>query len=116
MSEELKDCPFCGGEASLVTGAPEVWVRCMTCHASGDTTSDAKRAAFKWNSRYFVVGKSHQAILNQLVSALKFYADAWCFTTNPKRGGLEWKPTEKLLDDCGNVARAALSPSSPPAE
>ena len=51
----------------------------------------------------------------RLRKALKFYADAWCFTTNPKRAGLEWKPKEELLDDCGNIAREALStPTSQP--
>jgi hypothetical protein len=44
-----------------------------------------------------------------LEKALKFYADCWCFTTNHKRPGLEWKPKESLLDDCGNTARAALT-------
>lgn len=47
--------------------------------------------------------------IKNLKSALQFYADAWFFTTNPKRAGLEWKPKEALLDDCGNVARDALS-------
>lgn len=45
----------------------------------------------------------------ELRKALKFYADAWCFTTNPKRAGLEWKPKETLLDDCGNIASTALA-------
>lgn len=49
--------------------------------------------------------------IDRLRTALQFYADAWCFTTNPKRPGLEWKPKEVLLDDCGNVARAALAAS-----
>ena len=44
----------------------------------------------------------------RLREALKFYADAWFFTTSPKRPGLEWKPKELLLEDCGNIARAAL--------
>jgi hypothetical protein len=44
----------------------------------------------------------------RLRAALKFYAEAWCFTTNPKRAGLEWKPKEELLDDCGNIARSAI--------
>jgi hypothetical protein len=51
----------------------------------------------------------HRALIETLQAAVKFYAEAWCFTTNPKRPGLEWKPKEALLDDCGNVARAALA-------
>jgi hypothetical protein len=53
-----------------------------------------------------------QARVEELEEALKFYADAWCFTTHPKRSGLEWKPKESLLDDCGNIARAALQGGS----
>jgi hypothetical protein len=53
-----------------------------------------------------------QARVAELEKALKFYADAWCFTTHPKRPGLEWKPKEDLLDDCGNIARAALQGGS----
>lgn len=45
----------------------------------------------------------------RLKVALQFYVDAWRFTTNTKRGGLEWKPKDALLDDCGNVARTALA-------
>jgi hypothetical protein len=48
----------------------------------------------------------------RLKAALQFYADEWCFTVNQKRPGLEWKPTEVLLDDCGNTAREALAAAS----
>lgn len=49
--EKLLPCPFCGGEAYLVTGAPEEWVRCMKCHASSDTDTRYEGAAVKWNRR-----------------------------------------------------------------
>lgn len=48
---ELKPCPFCGGKAELVTGAPEYWVRCLTCGAGTDTTASSKRATDNWNRR-----------------------------------------------------------------
>ena len=41
-------------------------------------------------------------------AGLEFYRDGFTFTTNPRYGGLEWKPTETLLDDCGNTARLLL--------
>lgn len=44
-----------------------------------------------------------------LRAALTFYRDGWDFKTHKKRSGLEWFPKEELLDDCGNIARAALS-------
>lgn len=46
--------------------------------------------------------------VQELQRALEFYRDGFTFTTNPRRAGLEWKPTEALLDDCGNLARATL--------
>lgn len=42
--------------------------------------------------------------------ALEFYQNGFY----PKRAfkylpGMEWKPTEELLDDCGNIAKEALA-------
>ena len=53
-----------------------------------------------------------RAIRDELVGALEFYANAWRHET--KRGptglgGIEWRPKEQLLDDCGNRARAAIA-------
>lgn len=44
----------------------------------------------------------------RLREALTFYRDRWAYTPNKRYGGLEWRPSETLLDDCGNIARAAL--------
>lgn len=52
---------------------------------------------------------SSQAEIQRLRTALAFYRDGFQFHTNPRRAGLEWKPTEALLDDCGNIARIALA-------
>jgi len=46
----------------------------------------------------------------RLREALTFYRDSFTYTVNQRYGGLEWKPSEALLDDCGNVARIALNP------
>lgn len=55
MVDELKPCPFCGGEAEL-TGhqAPEFWVLCPTigCKASSEGFGDKKRAIAAWNTRH----------------------------------------------------------------
>lgn len=50
--------------------------------------------------------------VERLKVALTFYRDGFVFI--PKRGptGLNhstWEPTEALLDDCGEIARAALT-------
>lgn len=52
MSEELKPCPFCGGEAKLLhVGAGRI-VKCGGCGAS--TSFAAENPAKEWNRR---VGK-----------------------------------------------------------
>ena len=54
MSEELRPCPFCGGEAKEFTGedaAPHRWtVECDSCgaHVGSDTRHKARA---KWNRR-----------------------------------------------------------------
>lgn len=60
---ELLPCPFCGGEAHLVTGAPEYWVKCLSCNASSDTTACSVRAADQWNWRHIPDG--WQAVPNE---------------------------------------------------
>lgn len=49
----------------------------------------------------------------RLREVLTFYAEAWaCRTTKSRLGGvagLEWRPKNDLLEDCGNAARAALA-------
>ena len=51
--------------------------------------------------------------VGRLRKALTFYAEAWtCKTTKSRLGGvagLEWRPKDDLLEDCGNTARAALA-------
>jgi len=55
MSEELKPCPFCGGEAELQT--PELTgdlcgtVMCMDCYGSGPSKDDWRDALIAWNTR-----------------------------------------------------------------
>ena len=52
MSEELKPCPFCGGEAELTGfGAPEYWVWCPNCKASADMHTGMENAIAAWNAR-----------------------------------------------------------------
>jgi Lar family restriction alleviation protein len=49
MMDKLKPCPFCGGEAFVVTVA-EPSVQCLTCPTSmvGETDAEAIAA---WNTR-----------------------------------------------------------------
>jgi hypothetical protein len=54
MSEELKDCPFCGGEAVLHNDArfPQ-WVGCRKCGVHYDKYKDYDiRHIHEWNARH----------------------------------------------------------------
>jgi hypothetical protein len=50
-----------------------------------------------------------KADIASLAKALEFYRDNWNCKPSKRYGGLEYSPTEALLDDCGNTARAALA-------
>ena len=62
MSEELKACPFCGHNASIVRGCRSsqniFYIRCNICEAIGEKFSskvpdEAKLQAIEaWNKRY----------------------------------------------------------------
>lgn len=53
--EELKDCPFCGGKAGVVSGIHEGceyhWVECSECYGRSIGTSFADRTIAAWNRR-----------------------------------------------------------------
>jgi len=55
MTEKLKPCPFCGGEAKAITptsgSAP--YVLCVRCHAGGPVSSSSTmpEAITAWNTR-----------------------------------------------------------------
>lgn len=51
ISDELKPCPFCGGDARLDSGFDSYWIECKHCGATaeGDKTHDTAIAS--WNKR-----------------------------------------------------------------
>lgn len=57
MEETLRECPFCGGEATLDQNADKTWVRCRSCRAESnyykvDLNYCAKDQAIEaWNRR-----------------------------------------------------------------
>lgn len=52
MSEELKTCPFCGGEATLCENLDYAYVYCRDCGCQTDESHvSAKEAIAAWNQR-----------------------------------------------------------------
>jgi Lar family restriction alleviation protein len=58
MTEELKPCPFCGGEAEIVTWPkphqPVCYVKCKNCLAENcddDFEENVALNVFSWNAR-----------------------------------------------------------------
>lgn len=52
MSEELKDCPFCGGVGELdLNDRNDYYVGCDTCGGLGTARDTEKEAIKHWNTR-----------------------------------------------------------------
>ena len=49
--EELKPCPFCGGEAEIIVVASYYKVRCSRCSGSATIATDRAAAIGFWNRR-----------------------------------------------------------------
>lgn len=49
---ELKPCPFCGGEAKIITYADDdKSIKCGKCWAGTSRYMSVERAVFAWNTR-----------------------------------------------------------------
>lgn len=55
MTEQLKPCPFCGGEADIMTPEADnmkcATVMCMGCHVTGKEGESIAEAVEAWNAR-----------------------------------------------------------------
>ena len=49
--EELKPCPFCGGEAKIFTPTISTYIMCKECKASTNLYSQSEEAIEAWNRR-----------------------------------------------------------------
>lgn len=49
--EELKKCPFCGGEAELKPFTNVSWVKCLECKCETAPFGTATQAIKAWNNR-----------------------------------------------------------------
>ena len=73
--------------------------------------ADAEDDRLDFSERAFttIAFRQLMAEKQELIAALRFYQDAWRYKTNKYYGGLEWFPSQELLDDCGNRAREVLA-------
>ena len=56
--------------------------------------------------------EQQDALIRDLIEALRFYMDGFSFHPNRTITGIdlsEWKPKPLLLEDCGNVAMRAIN-------
>lgn len=51
MTEYLKPCPFCGGDANIAKGQIEFWAYCPHCGAQTEFYETEREAAEAWNNR-----------------------------------------------------------------
>ena len=49
--EELRKCPFCGGEARVKSSLLNHWVICLKCGAETEIKLCKKEAIAAWNRR-----------------------------------------------------------------
>ena len=135
MSDELKPCPFCGGEKMMAfppnctkdgpynrgDNAQPI-VRCMTCFAEamGAAWDNTKASVITaWNTRTDTIPSA--AYVAGLEAALEFYADKGGWNQPPVKTregfiSVEYEnQASKIQRDRGTLARAALasSPASP---
>ena len=50
MADNLKPCPFCGGEATII-GDDYYWCQCLNCWAETLGSEDVQQAIEYWNRR-----------------------------------------------------------------
>ena len=55
--EELRRCPFCGGEAELHSGLLTNWVLCLQCGVETRAKLNKQEAIAAWNRRTQNIGK-----------------------------------------------------------
>lgn len=67
-NEELKPCPFCGGEAEVVFIKEELYVRCRECGAVGANTFNTEDVIAAWNRRVCVKQNAEKLDANSVAS------------------------------------------------
>ena len=68
-NNELKPCPFCGGEADIIEDSFCYGVECFNCKANSTYFSNAKDAIAAWNRRNY---SEKQDSSKELMDFVKF--------------------------------------------
>lgn len=90
--------------------SPEKIARIVAEYFDSDDEEFISNFILDIKKRDQAIRQSERAKAEGLVEALEFYEHgAWKFKINKLYGGLEWSPTEELLEDCGNKAKEALT-------
>lgn len=72
MTENLKRCPFCGGEAKCIEFYGLYHVICCNCHIAGKDCPRRESAVSAWNNRPIEDAQAEE--IKRLREALAFYA------------------------------------------
>ena len=60
MTDQLKQCPFCEGEAELRTDGDDlnypIWIQCTKCQAGVEPFPNKEFAILEWNTRHIPDG------------------------------------------------------------
>ena len=75
-NENLKPCPFCGGEAEFVMSGGDRRVDCKKCGARSDWYDTEAEAIKKWNNRADLNYPEKQDSPNELMDFVKFCQNA----------------------------------------
>ena len=73
MTEKLKTCPFCGGEAKCIEFYGLYHVICCNCHIAGKDCSTRESAVSAWNNR--PIEDARAAEIKRLREALEVIID-----------------------------------------
>ena len=108
MTEELKRCPFCGGEAKCIEYYGLYHVVCCDCYTTGRDCPSIETACKAWNSRP-IENELHKKIEKleaentRLREALEFYANTDVYEYYDKY------ESTAIQNEGGQKAREALN-------
>lgn len=112
MYNELKPCPFCGGEAELYQSYCGYYqIECHQCSARSCTAVEKESVISNWNMRSTTERKSKTMTLDEAIEHCKEVATKNCSECAEEHKQLaNWLRTLKYLEESGyaNTQKARL--------